>query len=446
MDDGVKFHINQQLIPAPGTGRTGLPERYFHKVRFITTMTTRFIKLRNCRENNFSMVVAGDFCPREENCGDLIERLDEITAAVKPFFQSADIKLLQWECTVTRQDTPIDKSGPNHRCYPECAAFAPALGIDTVLLANNHTGDYGTPGIQDTLECFRKLDIRTVGAGMNEADAAEALQGKCNSVTYSIINAAEYEFGVAHGETAGIYAIDPIKLARQIKEEKAVSDIVFVALHGGHEQYSWPTPRLRSLCRFMVDCGANAVFNCHSHCPQGYELYNNVPIIYSPGNFYFPARKSSLPQWYIGYLPKFFFDADGVYALEILPYYNYKQALTLMDEADTEEFFNYLDQLSEAIADEHKLQKLFDSWSVYGGINGYFTCLFNQPMPNSFDDPDEVKPLLALRNLLTCQSHHDLLRNTALLMERGQLKNAGELHPLIESARHPQWVKIPETD
>ena len=111
-------------------------------------MTTRFIKLRNCRENNFSMVVAGDFCPREENCGYLIERIDEITAAVKPFFQTADLKLLQWECTVTRQDTPIDKSGPNHRCYPECAAFAPALGIDTVLLANNHTGDYGTPGIQ----------------------------------------------------------------------------------------------------------------------------------------------------------------------------------------------------------------------------------------------------------------------------------------------------------
>ena len=407
-------------------------------------MTTRFIKLRDCGEKNFSMVVAGDFCPREENCGDLAERVDEITAQIKPFFQSADVKLLQWECTVTRQDTPIDKSGPNHRCYPECTVFAAALGIDTVLLANNHVGDYGTPGLQDTLESFRKLNIRTVGAGMTEADAAKPLHIEYNGISCSIINAAEYEFGMAYGDTAGAYAIDPIKLAAQIKVEKSECDLVFVALHGGHEQFSWPTPRLRSLCRFMVDCGADAVFNCHTHCPAGYEIYKNVPVIYSPGNFYFPNRPTSLPQWYIGYLPKFFFDADGVYALEILPYYNYKQALTLMDEEDTESFFNYLDQLSEPLADEEKLQKLFDAWCVRGGINVYFSQIFNLPVPKAFDVKEEVKPYLDLRNIMTCQSHQDLLRNTILLMERCQFKKSEELLPAIKAAQAPEWIKLPE--
>ena len=79
------------------------------------------------KTNTFSMAVAGDFCPREENCADLTARAFEITAPVKPFFDSADMKVLQWECTVTKQDTPIDKSGPNHRCYPECTVFAEAL-------------------------------------------------------------------------------------------------------------------------------------------------------------------------------------------------------------------------------------------------------------------------------------------------------------------------------
>ena len=407
-------------------------------------MTTRFIKLRDCGEQNFSMVVAGDFCPREENCGDLVKRIDEITAQVKPFFQSADVKVLQWECSVTRQDTPIDKSGPNHRCYPECTVFASVLGIDTVLLANNHIGDYGAPGVQDTLDNFKKLNIRTVGAGMTEADAAKPLHIEYNGISCSIINAAEYEFGIAYGDNAGSYAIDPIKLAHQIKAEKSECDLVFVALHGGHEHYSWPTPRLRLLCRFMADCGANAVFNCHSHCPVGYEIYNGIPIIYSPGNFYFPNRPTSLPQWYIGYLPKFFFDINGVYALEILPYYNYKQALTLMDKSDTKAFFDYLDQLSAPIADEEKLQELFNAWCVCGGVNSYFVQMFDQPMPKSLYVREGVTPNLGLRNLLTCQSHHDLLRNTALLMERYQLKDSEELIPVITAARSPEWVKLPE--
>ena len=104
-------------------------------------MNTRYISWRDGGNKQFSTVIAGDFCPREQNCADLVERVNEITAQVKPFFDSADLKFLQWECTVTNQDTPIDKSGPNHRCYPECTVFATALGIDTVLLANNHTGD-----------------------------------------------------------------------------------------------------------------------------------------------------------------------------------------------------------------------------------------------------------------------------------------------------------------
>ena len=412
--------------------------------RFQRSMKSRFIKLRESGSKNFSMVVAGDFCPREENCGDLVERVGEITEQIKPFFQSADMKVLQWECTVTRQDTPIDKSGPNHRCYPECTVFAAALGIDTVLLANNHTGDYGDPGVKDTLEAFEKLNIRTVGAGMSEAEAAKPLRVEYNGLSCSIINAAEYEFGIAYGNKAGSYAIDPIKLAGQIKAEKAACDLVLVALHGGHELYSWPTPRLRSLCRFMADCGADAVFNCHSHCPAGYEVYNDVPIIYSPGNFYFPNRPTSLPHWYIGYLPKFFFDADGVYALEILPYYNYKQALTLMNEADTEAFFNYLDQLSAPIADEEKLQKLFNSWCAKGGVKGYFGSLFNRELPESFFVREGVKPNLGLRNLLTCQSHHDLLRNCLLMMERYQLEHALDMVPEILAAQSPEWIKLPE--
>jgi poly-gamma-glutamate synthesis protein (capsule biosynthesis protein) len=192
----------------------------------------------------------------------------------------------------------------------------------------------------------------------------------------------------------------------------------------------------------MVDYGADAVFNCHTHCPQGYEIYNNAPIIYSPGNFYFPNRPTSIPCWYIGFVPKFYFDEAGAFGLELLPYYNYKKALTLMDDGDTEKFFAYLDELSAPINDDVRLQKLFDAWCAKGGLAGYFGQLFNRALPESFQERAGVKKNLGLRNIFTCQSHSDLLRNTLLLMERYQLEDAKELIPLIDAAQFPEWVKI----
>ena len=130
-------------------------------------MNSRLIRWRgNAKENEARVVISGDFCPREENCADVTARAGEITAKVKPYFDAAEFRIVQWECAVTKQDTPIDKSGPNHRCYPECVAFAEALGTDAVLLANNHIGDYGDPGVKDSLDTFRASGIRTAGAGM----------------------------------------------------------------------------------------------------------------------------------------------------------------------------------------------------------------------------------------------------------------------------------------
>ena len=138
-------------------------------------MNTRKLQWRTPGSQNFSMAVAGDFSPREENCADVAARAAEITAPVKPFFDTADMRVLQWECAVTRQDTPIDKIGPNHRCYPECTVFATALGIDTVLLANNHTGDHGPAAVMETIEKLQKRGLKTVGAGADLAAACRPL-------------------------------------------------------------------------------------------------------------------------------------------------------------------------------------------------------------------------------------------------------------------------------
>jgi len=409
-------------------------------------MESRFIRWRDGVGTPSRIVIAGDFCPREENSADVAARAGEITAKVKPFFDAADHRVLQWECAVTQRDTPIDKSGPNHRCSPGCVAFAEALGVDSVLLANNHTGDYGAPGVEDTLAAFRSAGIATVGAGMDERSAAEPLRFEAAGRGFSLFNACEHEFGVAWGGHPGANAMDPFDLARRIRAEKATGRTVVTALHGGHEHFPFPSPRMRSLFRFFAESGSDAVFNCHTHCPLGYEIWKDVPIVCSPGNFYFPGRASSLPVWYIGYVPKFLFDDRGAFGLELLPYFDLKREIVPLEGDRAAAFFEYLEGLSAPLADDAELSRIFDAWSILSGLpmlNRIFGCV--KPAA-PLTERAGVTATLGLRNQFTCQSHDDLVRNTLLLAERYGLDRAREKTAFVEEARHPAWLRGTEAE
>ena len=403
-------------------------------------MQTKLIQWRKAEKAELKVTVAGDFCPRENNSDDVAARSEEICREIKPYFTESDLRLLQWECTITRQDTPIVKSGPNHRCYPEAVSFAETLDIDAALLANNHTGDYGDPGVKDTLDTLAAHGISTVGAGMNQKEAEAPLIFTRNGLRIGLLNFAEHEFGMAAEDRAGSAGLDVPELPEQIQALKENSDVVLVILHGGHEMYSFPSPRMQKLCRFIARSGADAVFNCHTHCPGGYEIYHNVPIVYSPGNFYFPPRPTSLPCWYIGYVPKFYFDRNGAFAMELLGYYNYQKQLQPMSGEDADNFFSYLDELNVPLENPALLQSYFNSWCMISGLNGYLKIFQNVPAWE-FDGQEKIAAWMNLRNVFSCESHNDLLRNTLSMIEFGKLKDAEKYIPMIEQLQKPEWVR-----
>ena len=404
-------------------------------------MQTKEIKWRGSAGPFVRVAAAGDFCPREVNSDDVARRAAEICSEVKPFFDDSDLRLLQWECAVTERDTPIAKAGPAHRCFPGALAFAEALRIDAVLLANNHTGDYGPTGVEDTLAAFASRKIKTVGAGMDrrEAESPLILTGP-SGLKIGLLNAAEHEFGIASESSPGAAGLDILEFPRRIRVLKESCDAVLTVLHGGHEHYPFPSPRLQQLCRFLADNGADAVLNCHSHCPCGYEIYHGVPIVYSPGNFYFPPRPTSLPCWYIGYVPKFSFDLQGAFALELLPYYNYQKQLRPLDGAGAERFFAYLEELNAPLDDQSGMRKRFDAWCVMSGIRGYLKTLQAVPQSDAFEGAENIRPWLGVRNLFSCESHDDLLKNSLYLIESGGLAAAEEKIPELERLRNPDWV------
>lgn len=391
----------------------------------------------------FRFVLAGDVCPW---CAgkDMAQRglAGEVLKPLAAYLRDADFRLVQWETPLAEPEAPITKSGPNLNSTPETVEIVREAGFEAAMLANNHIGDHGPAAVLRTIELLRKRGIQTVGAGANLAEAEAPLTVTLGGKTVKILNYCEHEFGIAKENVPGSAPIQPFRNCKAIREAAKSADFVVVALHGGHEYNPFPSPRMQELCREFADAGASLVFNCHTHCPEGIEFHNGTPIIYSPGNFYFPKYLDRGGLWLYGYLVKGLFDRRGVYALEICPYSFNEERVTPLDGNKKEKFFRYLETLSEPLSDPRRMQALFEAWSTRSGCSYLSGCVDTLPedWKNRTGDPAVVARMLGLRNIFTCESHNDMVRCYLYLLEEMRIPQAEELLPVIDALQKPEWA------
>jgi len=62
-------------------------------------------------------------------------------------------------------------------------------------------------------------------------------------------------------------------------------------IHWNYELELFPQPAHRQLAHELIDNGVDAIIGLHPHIVQGAEFYRGKPIVYSLGNWFFPARK-----------------------------------------------------------------------------------------------------------------------------------------------------------
>ena len=408
------------------------------------------MKFREPVGETFTVAVAGDFCPREDNSSRCAAEAAAIVKNILPVYGTADIRLLNWETAIDTDSSPIEKSGPNLRCGAEALEFSRALKAQVLMLANNHTGDFGGDALLNTIEECEKAGFATVGAGADAEDAAQALIVEAKGMKLAILNACEHEFGFARRHTPGSCGMDLPLLLEHVRELKKQGYLVMVTLHGGHENYPAPSPRMVKLFRALADGGADAVFNTHTHCPLGCEIHNGVPVVGSCGNFYFPGKDysiSTFKPWHLGYLPVYSFDVRGAWQLELTPYLNMPHSIELLNEKQEADFKAYFTELCRPFEDMEYCEKLFDSWCWNKEPNYYFQLLFDMEKPEKeWDFGANHKQMMPFRNLLNCESHHDILRNCMLIIEENRCRSAGEYAGKIKELRALEWLKLPGVD
>ena len=399
------------------------------------------------------IAVGGDFCPGEVGAALVREgRAAEVFAPVAPFLDDADWRLVQFETPLPKAAAPIPKTGPNLISSPETADILRGC-FDVALLANNHIGDHGPQGVLDTIRELHNRGFRTVGAGTNLAEAEAPLELKCRDIHVDLFNFAEFEFGIAEDSTPGAAPQRPREALRAVARSAEALRLPIVVLHGGHEHFPFPSPRLRDLCRAFAEAGAGLVVNCHEHCPQGVEWHAGTPIVYSPGNLWFPpsggvAAASRLPLWNYGYLAKAFFDDKGPYALELLPYHCDESTVRPLEGAARESFLDYIRRLSAPISDDARLKAFFEAWCTESGRN--YLRAATSAIPDDFlanHHPNEIRggidgirPFLEMRNVFTCESHNDLVRTFLRLVVEERVEKSSHLKPAISALQNPDFA------
>lgn len=266
------------------------------------------------------VLIAGDYCP-QYRVADLFDKSDypAVLSDIKQYTSRADYSIVNFECPVTKGgELPILKHGPSLCCSKKGIDALKWAGFDCVTLANNHFLDYGEEGVNNTVQACDDLSIDLVGGGVNLQKASAVLYKHFGDKILAIINCCEHEFSIATNNTGGSNPLNPIQQYYAISEARKKADYVLVIVHGGHEMFQLPSPRMQETYRFFIDIGADAVVNHHQHCFSGYEVYKRKPVFYGLGNFCFDEKGSTGGLWNEGYFVIITF--DDVIRFTIHPY------------------------------------------------------------------------------------------------------------------------------
>ena len=351
-------------------------------------------------------------------------------------FKKADFSILNLENIMgdEKDYTPIVKTGPNLISDESYMHFIDALKPTALGLANNHLYDFGDAAYKNTLRLLTENGYLYAGAGDNIDEAYKPVIFDDGDKKVAVFCVCENEYGIAELNKSGSAGYQLGRVTKAIKSAIKDNMLPIIFFHGGNEYNPYPSPKKIELYRHFVDLGAKAVVAMHTHCPQGYEIYEGVPIIYSMGNFYFP-EDGNLKCWEYGYMTMMNI-ADEI-TVEIIPYTFDFDNHTLLEGEDKEHFMKYIAYISKDYNNEQLMRDYFDSWTRISGLFGYINhCAFTKDML----DCDQNK-IRELKNLFSCEAHNELIEKSTKVIYDGRIEEVKKYEGKI---RKLQNMEIPE--
>lgn len=156
------------------------------------------------------------------------------------------------------------------------------LKLTTVGLANNHTANAGTAGLETTRTVVEKAGIDWQGDPNQISEALSLDRYTQGDVTIAMIS---------------VHALIPTTgLTDLIAQEEQAGNFVMVLPHWGAEYGIVHSAGQEKLAREWMAAGADLIVGMHPHVVQDAQLIDGKLVIYSLGNFVFDQTFSAETQ------------------------------------------------------------------------------------------------------------------------------------------------------
>ncbi len=278
---------------------------YFY---FFQNNQTKFVSPVE-EQQIWTLITTGDVIPaRSVNYKTLT--YNDFTWAWKniaQILQSGDVTVINLESPLL-SDCPVVNDGftfCGDSRHIEGLVYA---GVDVVTLANNHIGNYGKEGIDETVKLLRSHNIDV--AGINEEPPIRVI----NNIRVGFL--AYNDIGV---KEEGVSSADTNVMVKEIQKLRNNVDVLVVSMSWGEEYTATPSARQIELAHFIIDSGADLVLGNHPHWIQPPEVYSGKYIMYAHGNTIFDQMWSEETK--IGVIGKYTFSGMRLIGVEFIPTY-----------------------------------------------------------------------------------------------------------------------------
>jgi len=246
-------------------------------------------------------------------------------------------KIINLETAITRSDAYWQGKDVHYKMNPPNIGCLTVAAIDCCALANNHTLDWGIPGLIETLDTLDQEQIKYAGAGRNLVEArAPAILESGEDARVILFSLGSTSSGIpaewsAQTNRPGLHILetqpkDPVHLlAKEIGTFKRNGDIVIVSIHwGSNWGYKIPSAQKQIAHRFIDEAGVDIVHGHSSHHVKAIEVYKDRLVLYGCGDFFNDYEGITGYEQFRGDLGLMYFaDIDSItgklFALRMIP-------------------------------------------------------------------------------------------------------------------------------
>lgn len=181
--------------------------------------------------------------------------------------------------------TPSSKSIV-FRTEPDILPQFKTLWFNLFWLSNNHSYDCGDVWFQATKKYLDDAWLFYYGTGRRNVSYIHTSYKNNLKIAFVWYNDVDVR-------------LDEDFASKQVQNYKEEWYQVIVNIHWGQEYMRESHQRQQRLARLLVDAWASLIVWHHPHVVQEFEVYNDVPIFYSLGNFLFDQPFPDTLPWYM---------------------------------------------------------------------------------------------------------------------------------------------------